>query len=328
MLTRRERAFFAAANPLGFILFARNCIDPEQVRGLVEDLRETVGRQDAPILIDQEGGRVARLRPPHWREAPAAARFAALARVDRAQAQEAVWLNARMLAEDLAMLGITVDCAPVLDVPQPGAHEVIGDRAVGDTAELSTLLGRAWCDGLLDGGVVPVIKHIPGHGRALVDSHFDLPVVTASRAELEQVDFAPFHALRAMPWAMTAHVVFTALDPSCPVTTSPVVIESIIRGAIGFKGVLVSDDICMAALGGAVAARAAAALRAGCDLVLHCNGRLEEMETVAAACPQITPQAKNRLLRADRMRRKPGELDVSMAAERLAALLSEAAGTA
>lgn len=324
----RERSFFAAVDPLGFILFARNCVDPPQVQALVSDLQKTVSRSDVPILIDQEGGRVARLRPPHWREAPAAARFAALARADQAQAEEAARLNARMLAEDLSALGITIDCAPVLDVPQPGAHEVIGDRAVGDTAELSALLGQAWCDGLLAGGVLPVIKHIPGHGRALVDSHVGLPVVTASRAELEQVDFVPFRALRMMPWAMTAHVVFTALDPLSPATTSPTVIQSVIRDTIGFDGVLVSDDICMAALGGQVAVRAAAALHAGCDIVLHCNGKLDEMETVAEVCPPISLQAQDRLRRAESMRRRPEPFDPSAAAARLAGLIAGAAGTA
>jgi beta-N-acetylhexosaminidase len=327
-LSSTERSLFAAADPLGFILFARNCIEPAQVRALVADLREAVGRNDAPVLIDQEGGRVARLRPPHWRAAPAAARFAVLARTDEAQAREAAWLNARMLAAELADLGITVDCAPVLDVPHPGAHEVIGDRAAGDTAERAALLGRAWCDGLLAGGVLPVIKHIPGHGRALVDSHFSVPVVWASRPELEQVDFAPFRALRAMPWAMTAHVVFSALDPSFPATTSSTVIGSVIRGTIGFQGVLVSDDICMAALGGPVAARASAAVRAGCDIVLHCNGALAEMEAVAAVCPPISLEVQDRLLRAESMRQQPGSFDRPAATARLTALLDGATGTA
>ena len=314
--------------PLGFILFARNCVEPAQVRALIADLQGAVGRADAPVLIDQEGGRVARLRPPHWREAPAAARFAALARTDEAQAEQAAWLNARILAADLADLGITVDCAPVLDVPQPGAHEVIGDRAVGDTAERSALLGRAWCDGLLAGGILPVIKHIPGHGRALVDSHVGLPVVSARREELEQVDFAPFRALSAMPWAMTAHVVYADLDPSLPATTSPRVIESVIRGTIGFHGILVSDDICMAALGGPVAGRASAALLAGCDIVLHCDGNLAGMESVAAACPPISPRLRDRLLRAERMRQQPEPFDRRSATARLAALLDGAAGLA
>lgn len=327
-LTSSERSLFATMEPLGFILFGRNCVEPAQVRALVADLRGTVGRADAPVLIDQEGGRVARLRPPHWREAPAAAQFAALARTDESRAEQAAWLNARILAADLADLGITVDCAPVLDVPQPRAHDVIGDRAVGDTAERSALLGRAWCDGLLAGGILPVIKHIPGHGRALVDSHFNVPVVNALREELEQVDFAPFHALRAMPWAMTAHVVYADLDPLLPATTSPTVIESVIRGTIGFQGILVSDDICMAALGGPVAGRASAALLAGCDIVLHCDGNLAEMGLVAAACPPLSSCLHDRLLRAERMRHDPEPFDRPAATAHLAALLDGATGTA
>jgi beta-N-acetylhexosaminidase len=230
-----------------------------------------------------------------------------------------------MLAADLAELGISVNCAPVLDVPQPGAHEVIGDRAVGDTAERSTLLGRAWCEGLLAGGVLPVIKHIPGHGRALVDSHVHLPVVSTERAELERVDFAPFRTLRAMPWAMTAHVVFSALDPSSAATTSPIVIREVIRGAIGFQGLLVSDDICMAALGGSVDGRASAALRAGCDIVLHCNGVLTEMQAVATACPPISSHVRDKLLQAESMRLQPEAFDRTTAAAQLTTLMDEAA---
>jgi beta-N-acetylhexosaminidase len=230
-----------------------------------------------------------------------------------------------MLAADLAELGITVNCAPVIDVPQPGAHGIIGDRAVGDTAERSAMLGRAWCKGLLAGGVLPVIKHIPGHGRALVDSHVHLPVVNTERAELERVDFAPFRALRAMPWAMTAHVVFSALDPSSPATTSPTVIQEVIRGAIGFQGLLVSDDICMAALGGSVDGRASAVLRAGCDVVLHCNGVLTEMQAVATACPPVSSHVRDKLLQAESMRLQPEAFDRTTAAARLTALMNEAA---
>lgn len=327
-MTDAERALFADADPLGFILFARNCIDPRQVRALVADLRDTVGRADAPVLIDQEGGRVARLRPPHWRHAPPAAQFADLARTSQARAKEAAWLNARMLAADLAELGITVNCAPVLDVPQPGAHEVIGDRAVGDTPERATVLGQAWCEGLLASGVLPVIKHVPGHGRALVDSHASLPVVAARREELEQVDYVPFRALRAMPWAMTAHVVFTALDPVFPATTSRTVITEVVRGAIGFQGVLVSDDICMSALGGPHAERASAALRAGCDVVLHCSGSIAEMASVAAVCPAMSSQTQERLHRAEMLRRDHVPFDRLLTAARLAELMDRATDTA
>jgi len=325
-LSDDERRFFADADPLGFILFSRNCASPDQVRALVSDLREVVGRADAPVLIDQEGGRVARLGPPHWRVAPAAARFAEIAAADPSQAAEAARLNARLLAAELADLGIDVDCAPVLDIPQRGAHQVIGDRAFGGTPEQVARLGLATCEGLLAGGVLPVIKHLPGHGRATADSHFDLPVVDAAREDLERVDFAPFRALNAMPWAMTAHVVYTALDPSAPATTSSVVIERVIRGAIGFDGVLISDDLCMRALEGPADRRAEAALAAGCDIALHCNGVLAEVEAVAAACPPLTPASRARLSRAEAMRLRPEPFDVRAALERLDAMLKAPAG--
>jgi beta-N-acetylhexosaminidase len=325
-LSDDERRFFADADPLGFILFSRNCASPDQVRALVSDLREVVGRADAPVLIDQEGGRVARLGPPHWRAAPSAARFADIACVDESLAVEAARLNARLLAAELADLGINIDCAPVLDIPQPGAHQVIGDRAFGGTPEQVARLGRATCEGLLAGGVLPVIKHLPGHGRATADSHFDLPVVDAARGELDRVDFAPFRALNAMPWAMTAHVVYTALDPSAPATTSSVVIERVIRGTIGFDGVLISDDLCMRALEGPADRRAEAALAAGCDIALHCNGVLAEMEAVAAACPPLTPASRARLSRAEAMRLRPEPFDVRAALERLDAMLKAPTG--
>ena len=318
-----ERRLFAETDPLGFILFSRNCVSPEQVRALVADLRETVGRADAPVLIDQEGGRVVRLGPPHWRAAPAAARFAEIADVGQSQAVEAARLNARLLAAELADLGIDVDCAPVLDVPQPGAHRIIGDRAFGDAPERVALLGRATCEGLLAGGVLPVIKHIPGHGRATADSHTDLPVVDTPREELERVDFAPFRALNAMPWAMTAHVVYTALDPAAPATTSSVVIEDVIRGSIGFDGVLISDDLCMNALEGPPDGRARAALAAGCDIALHCNGVLAEMEAVAASCPPLTQAARIRLSRAKAMLHAPETFEVQAALFRLGAMLGK-----
>ncbi len=286
-LEDRERAFFRAADPLGFILFARNCVDEAQVRELILALKDCLGRDDVPILIDQEGGRVQRLRPPRWRAAPAGARFAALATHAEDDAIEAAWLNARLLADELAALGITVDCAPVLDIPVPGGHDVIGDRAYGTTAEQVALLGRAVCAGLLAGGVLPVIKHIPGHGRASVDSHASLPVVDAARELLEHTDFAPFRALSDMPWAMTAHVVYAAIDAGAPATTSPRVIAEVVRGWIGFDGVLVSDDLCMRALAGTPGERAALALAAGVDVLLHCNGDLAEMEAIAAVCPRL-----------------------------------------
>ncbi len=302
-----ERRFFRDTGPLGFILFERNCEAPDQVRALVAELREAVGRQGAPVLIDQEGGRVVRLRPPHWRAAPAAARFARLAESDPMGAAVAARANGHLMAIELAALGITVDCAPVLDVPQASAHAIIGDRAHGADAGTVTALGRAVAEGLLAGGVSPVIKHIPGHGRAHTDSHRELPVVEASRAALSAVDFAPFRALRDMPWAMTAHVLYTALDGARPATTSPAIVADVIRGEIGFDGVLISDDLGMAALDGPVGRRAAAALAAGCDLALHCSGDLGEMATVAAEARPMTARAAGRLAGAEAKRRAGAE---------------------
>ncbi len=323
VLTDEERRFFAATAPLGFILFGRNVDDPAQVAALVASLRDSVGRADAPVLIDQEGGRVQRLRPPHWRRAPAGAPFARLAARDRTAAAAALRLNFRLIGRELAALGIDVDCAPVLDVPVPGAHDVIGDRAYGTEPSMVAALGRAAMDGLLDEGVLAVIKHIPGHGRALVDSHLALPVVEASRAELEAEDFPPFRALADAPWAMTAHVVYKAIDPTAPATTSARVIGEVIRGIIGFDGVLVSDDLSMKALGGGFAERTAAALDAGCDLVLHCNGDMAEMEAVAASLRPVSEIAQERLARAAAMKRRSPPLDATEAAGRVDAALVE-----
>jgi beta-N-acetylhexosaminidase len=287
-----ERAFFRDADPLGFILFQRNCRDPGQVRRLVADLRASVGRADAPVLIDQEGGRVARLRPPHWRAYPSGARIAAVG----AEAPEAARVVARLIADDLARLGVTVDCLPVLDLPVPDADAVIGDRAYGSEPARVAAIGRAVCEGLLAGGVLPVIKHIPGHGRGTVDSHLACPVVTASRGELAGSDFAPFRALADMPWAMTAHVVYTAIDAARPATLSPKVIDEVIRREIGFDGVLVSDDLSMQALGGGLGARAVGAIDAGCDAALHCNGRPDEMREIAASVGALAPSARRRVV--------------------------------
>jgi beta-N-acetylhexosaminidase len=286
-----EAAFFRRVQPWGFILFGRNIVTPDQVRALTADLRATVGRADAPVLIDQEGGRVARLRPPHWRPYPPAHAFADLAVIDPALACEMACLGARLIAHDLVALGVNVDCAPVLDTPAPGAHQIIGDRAYGDTPDMVAELGRAAMEGLLAGAVAPVIKHIPGHGRAMADSHLDLPVVRASLEELETVDFAPFRHLADAPMAMTAHVVYAALDAARPATQSPVVIDEVIRGRIGFAGLLMSDDLSMQALSGGLGERAAAALDAGCDVVLHCNGDPAEMAAVADAARPLTGKA-------------------------------------
>ncbi|HEY3916837.1 MAG TPA: beta-N-acetylhexosaminidase [Stellaceae bacterium] len=320
-LSDSERAFFRDADPLGFILFGRNCDAPEQIRRLVADLRESIGRRDAPVLIDQEGGRVARLKPPHFRAYPPAAAIAGLGRA----AREAAWLAARLIADDLGQLGITVDCAPVLDVPVSGADPVIGDRAWGEKPAIIAENGLAVCDGLMAGGVLPVIKHIPGHGRATVDSHRALPVVETPRAELDSTDFAPFRALAGMPWAMTAHVLYTTLDPDRPATLSPRVIAEAIRSEIGFDGVLLSDDLSMAALGGKIEARARDALTAGCDLVLHCNGILDEMQAIAAAVGPMSEDARRRVAAGEARREAPRAFDRVATEQRLAALLPRAA---
>jgi len=305
-LSAEERDFFRAANPLGFILFQRNCRTPAQVRALVAELRAAVGRDAAPVLIDQEGGRVARLKPPHWPAYPAAARLAAL---DGTRALEAVRLGTRLIADDLAALHISVDCLPVLDLPAPGADNVIGDRAYGDSAATVAALGRAACEGLLAGGILPVLKHMPGHGRATVDSHHALPRVSAPRELLATSDFAPFRALADMPLAMTAHIVYTAIDPDRPATLSSAVIHQVIRSDIGFDGLLLTDDLSMCALGGGFAERAAAALAAGCDVVLHCNGDMGEMSEVAGAVGTLSPAAQERVARAESRRTAPELLD-------------------
>lgn len=301
VLNAFERGFFQAADPVGFILFRRNCRSPDQVRDLVRALRETVGRADAPILIDQEGGRVARLRPPHWRLYPSAARIASL---PDPVAEVAARLAARLIADDLGQLGITVDCLPVLDLPAGGADPVIGDRAYGSEPERVARLARAVGEGLLDGAVLPVLKHIPGHGRARVDTHYACPRVETSRDELSRTDFAPFRALAYMPWAMTAHIVYTALDATDPATLSERVIAGTVRGEIGFDGVLVSDDLSMRALGGSLGERARRALAAGCDLALHCNGDPGEMQEIAAAAGRVSPRTAERLARAEAVRRR------------------------
>jgi beta-N-acetylhexosaminidase len=322
-LTDAERLFLAKAEPLGFILFQRNCAEPAQVRSLVRDLRESVDRADAPVLIDQEGGRVLRLKPPHWREAPAQGRFADLAGRDPVSAREAAYLNARVLAAELSELGITVDCAPVLDLRLPGAHEIIGDRALGTEPGQVAELGLAVAQGLVDGGVLPVIKHIPGHGRATVDSHHDLPVVDVPREVLERTDFEPFRRLAQQPWAMTAHVVYRAIDPGLPASLSPTVIADVIRRSIGFDGFLVSDDINMKALSGDVGELSLTAVEAGCDAVLHCNGDLAEMERVARATPRLSDRALERLAQGRAvLPQRPVELNVADALGRIESLLA------
>jgi beta-N-acetylhexosaminidase len=297
-LTDEERQLFAATDPLGFILFARNCIDPAQLRKLVDALRATVGRHDALVLIDQEGGRVARLGPPHWRKPPPASEFAAIYAKDKRAGIAAARLNARQMAAELVAAGINVDCTPVLDIPVSGADPIIGDRAYGEEPEQVAVLGRAVCDGLMESGVLPVIKHIPGHGRARADSHKSLPVVETSREELSRSDFVPFRGLAEVaPCAMTAHVVYAAIDPAAPATLSRKVIEEIIRGEIGFDGLLFSDDIAMGALTGPLAARTKACLDAGCDVALHCSGVLDETREVLGGASTLAADATERLAR-------------------------------
>jgi beta-N-acetylhexosaminidase len=296
-LTRDERGFFRDADAAGFILFRRNCQDPEQLARLTNSLRDLTGRADLPILIDQEGGRVARMRPPAWPAFPAAARFANLYRAAPSSAIEAVRSNARALGLMLRSCGINVDALPLLDVRQEGATDIIGDRALGSEPMQVAALGRAVLDGLASAGVVGIIKHMPGHGRALVDSHKELPVVHASAEELE-TDLEPFERLAAAPMGMTAHVVYTAWDPEQPASMSPTVIEQIIRGRIGFDGWLMSDDLGMEALAGDFGSRAAGVVAAGCDVALHCSGKMDEMAAVAEAVPAMTPDGEARLTRA------------------------------
>ncbi|HUO98412.1 MAG TPA: beta-N-acetylhexosaminidase [Rhizomicrobium sp.] len=281
VLEAAERDFFRDAQPWGFILFGRNVRDRHQVRLLVDSLRETLGDAHAPVLIDQEGGRVARLKPPEWHLRPPAAQFGELHAKAPETAGEAAYLNARLMAADLAELGINVDCLPVLDVPVAGAHDIIGDRAFAADPPVIIELGRAVIAGLVDGGVLPVMKHMPGHGRALADSHFDLPRVSTPREELSTSDFVTFRSLNTCPMGMTAHVVYETIDPNRPATLSPRVIREVIRGEIAFEGLLLTDDVSMSALSGPISARAKAALFAGCDVVLHCNGQMAEMKEVA-----------------------------------------------
>lgn len=293
-LTDDERAFFRDSDPAGYILFGRNIENREQVRRLTDELRALDGRVNLPILIDQEGGRVARMKSPEWPAFPSGAAFDALYERAPASAIEAARLNAMALAAMLSEVGITVDCLPLLDVRQPGASDVIGDRALGSEPMRVAALGRAILSGLQDGGVVGIVKHIPGHGRALLDSHKELPVVTAPDRDL-QTDLAPFAALRDAAMAMTCHVVFTAWDPDRPATLSPLVIDSVIRQRIGFHGLLLSDDLDMEALSGDVPSRAAGAVAAGCDIALNCWGKMDDMVGIANALDPISTVSRARL---------------------------------
>ncbi len=326
-LTSEERRFFADAQPLGFILFRRNVETPEQVTRLVADLKACVDHEPL-ILIDQEGGRVRRLRPPHWPDYPPASRLGEVAR-DFDEQRELARLGARLMAHDLFALGINVDCAPVLDVPQPGAHDIIGDRAYGQTPESVAVLGRAACEGFLAGGVLPVVKHIPGHGRAGADSHADLPIVETAYEDLLKVDFYPFRINADMPLAMTAHVLYTAIDKDNPATTSEKCIK-IIREVIDFDGLLMCDDLSMNALSGHLHARARDSLKAGCDVLLHCNGQLDQMREIVAETPKLKGDVERRSDAAlKRLLKVPEPLDVTAARARFeAALARVAAGAA
>ena len=320
-LSESERRFFREAEPWGFILFARNIDTPESVRALVRELREAVGRE-APVLIDQEGGRVARLRPPQWRGWAPAAALAEAEPLSEAERIEALRLRYRLIGAELAELGIDVNCAPLLDLPQPGAHDIIGDRAMGHDVARIISRARAVHDGLLDAGVLPVIKHLPGHGRALVDSHEALPVVETALPELTESDFATFAAFGDSPLAMTAHVVFTAIDAHKCATMSPAVIQHC-RAEIGVESLIMTDDLSMKALGGDFADRTEDALAAGCDLILHCNGEMAEMEAIAGALSPFTDAAKRRADRALAMRGNPASDALPQIAARYAELAAK-----
>ena len=310
-LTDGEVAFLQRYNPWGLIVFKRNCESPEQLKRLTTAFRDAVGRRNAPVFIDQEGGRVQRMGPPSnvWRKYPPARLYGALYERDMVTGLRAPRNVGRLMAADLIEAGVTCDCVPVLDVPQPGSHEIISDRAYAITPERVALLARAHIAGLIDGGVLPVMKHIPGHGRARVDSHVSLPVVEAPMAELNAVDFLPFAAFADAPMAMTAHVVYTDIDPAEPATLSRKVISKVIRKAIGFDGLLMTDDLSMKALGGSFTDKVRRALAAGCDIVLHCNGNMAEMTEVAEAAGALKGRALTRARRALKGQRKPGKFD-------------------
>jgi beta-N-acetylhexosaminidase len=321
-LTTAERGFVEEADPWGLILFKRNVTTPDALRRLVDEFRDLLGRQ-APVLIDQEGGRVQRLGPPHWRSYPPGAVYGAAFDRDAAAGLLAARLGARLIASDLAELGIDVDCAPVADVPAAGADPVIGDRAYGaDPAKVAALAG-AFAAGLMEGGVLPVLKHLPGHGRATADSHQRLPVVAADRAALDATDFAAFRPLCGLPLGMTAHIVFSAIDPVAPATTSANIVKHVIRDSIGFTGLLMSDDISMGALSGSLAERTRAAVAAGCDVVLHCNGVLSEMVKVAAEAPALTGEARRRAEAALAARKPSAPIDVAASRAELAERLHD-----
>ena len=315
----KEVEFFTKYNPFGLILFERNCRDQKQIISLTERFRGLVNRQDAPVLIDQEGGRVARLRPPNWKSMPPAIIFGKLFGKNIKAAEAAIKLNYRLIAEDLRLCGININCAPVIDLPIPGADGIIGDRALGGDVAQVVLLGSASCDGLTSGGVLPIIKHIPGHGRALSDSHKSLPIVSASLKELQKTDFKIFKNLSHQPIAMTAHIIFTAIDDVYPATVSKIIIKDIVRGYMNFSGLLISDDISdnMAALKGGVAERAKAALSAGCDVVLHCNGNTEDLSDLISGAREMSDISLDRWSRAIKTLNPVTPIDTELLAHEL-----------
>jgi beta-N-acetylhexosaminidase len=323
-LTADERDFMRRERPWGFILFKRNIETPAQVTALIAELRRSIDESDSPILIDQEGGRVQRFGPPHWPVYPPGAVFGTLYDLDRNLGLTAARLSARLIAADLIDLGVTVDCLPLADVPVAGADAVIGSRAYGTEPGKVAAIARAVTEGLERGGVLPVLKHIPGHGRAAADTHFRLPVVDTPKSELEKTDFAAFRPLADLPMAMTAHVVFSALDPAQPATTSATIIEQVIRGSIGFQGLLMSDDVSMNALAGSIAERTRAIISAGCDMVLHCNGKLDEMREVAREAPVLSGKALDRAKRALASRKPPQPFDRAAARAELDELVGRA----
>ena len=326
-ISANERAFLREAEPWGFIIFKRNIDTPEQVAALVRSFRDIVSRE-APVLVDQEGGRVQRLGPPHWPAYPPGAVYSALYDRDPASGLTAARLGAHLIASDLRAVGVDTDCLPLADVPVPGSDNVIGDRAYGHEPGKVAAIAGAVAAGLLAGGVLPVLKHLPGHGHATADSHLKLPVVDTDRQTLEKTDFAAFRPLAGLPLGMTAHVVFSAIDPVQPATTSVTIVDQVIRGFIGFRGLLMSDDVSMGALSGTLAERSRASLAAGCDVVLHCNGNLAEMTQVAGAAPELEGEAAARAEAALTRRAAPDEFDVAEARRMFNAMVGQPAAQA
>jgi beta-N-acetylhexosaminidase len=309
-LTEEERGFLREAQPWGLIVFKRNIAGSEPLRRLVGEFRSTIG-YEAPVLIDQEGGRVQRLGPPNWPQYPPGAVYGKLFDRNPDMGLATAHLGGRLIAADLEALGIDVDCLPIADVVVAGADPVVGDRAYGNEPDKVAAIARAVASGLAVGGVLPVLKHIPGHGRATADSHQSLPVVNVDRETLDRTDFAAFRPLKALPMAMTAHVVFTAIDPVAPATLSPRIVRDVIRDSIGFQGLLMSDDISMGALSGSIAERSRAAIVAGCDVVLHCNGEMAQMREVAASVPVLADEAARRAAAALAARRPAKSIDMA-----------------